>query len=173
MPELAFSTALRRRLRRDDTSNLANRTEDWLIELIRERDDANAIEVAEYLLDETQQMVEYDVEVRSALWTWIADHLGEEALYASIREIAANASEASRVVAEAVQVANSATDTVNELGDSSTQISDVIKLITAIRKMTGTACKARRMMYLPIAFSLAIGGQPTHQRPVRSKVSRE
>jgi methyl-accepting chemotaxis protein len=61
---------------------------------------------------------------------------GAEEMGASIREIAANAAEASRVVGDAVQVANSATATVTELGESSTQISTVIKLITAIAEQT-------------------------------------
>jgi methyl-accepting chemotaxis protein len=55
---------------------------------------------------------------------------------ASIREIAGNAAEASKVVTEAVQVADSATATVSQLGQSSTEISNVVKLITAIAEQT-------------------------------------
>ena len=55
---------------------------------------------------------------------------------ASIREIAQNASEVSRVAAQAVTAADSTTATVAKLGESSLEIASVVKVITSIAEQT-------------------------------------
>jgi hypothetical protein len=55
---------------------------------------------------------------------------------ASIKEIAKNAHEATRVTTSAVQVAQTATATIAKLGDSSMEIGKVIKVITSIAEQT-------------------------------------
>jgi methyl-accepting chemotaxis protein len=55
---------------------------------------------------------------------------------ASIREIAANATEAAGVASHAVGTAENATQTVSKLGASSAEIGEVIKVITEIAEQT-------------------------------------
>jgi len=59
-----------------------------------------------------------------------------EAMNASVREIAKNASAASLVATQAVQVANDTSLTVDRLGASSVAIGNVVKVITAIAEQT-------------------------------------
>jgi methyl-accepting chemotaxis protein len=61
---------------------------------------------------------------------------GTEEMGASIREIAHNASEASRIAAQAVSAAEETTVTVSRLGDSSREIGTVVKAITSIAEQT-------------------------------------
>jgi methyl-accepting chemotaxis protein len=61
---------------------------------------------------------------------------GTEEMGASIREIAHNASEASRIAAQAVAAAEETTTTVSRLGDSSREIGTVVKAITSIAEQT-------------------------------------
>lgn len=55
---------------------------------------------------------------------------------ASIREIAQNATAASRVASQAVTAAKTTNDTVSELGLSSAEIGNVVKVITSIAQQT-------------------------------------
>ncbi len=59
-----------------------------------------------------------------------------EQMSASIREIAKNATEASRVASQAVNAAESTNATVTKLGESSAEIGKVIKVITSIAQQT-------------------------------------
>jgi methyl-accepting chemotaxis protein len=61
---------------------------------------------------------------------------GTEQMGASIREIAHNASEASRIAAQAVAAAEETTSTVSRLGESSREIGTVVKAITSIAEQT-------------------------------------
>jgi methyl-accepting chemotaxis protein len=61
---------------------------------------------------------------------------GTEEMGASIREIAHNASEASRIAAQAVAAAEETTSTVSRLGESSREIGTVVKAITSIAEQT-------------------------------------
>jgi methyl-accepting chemotaxis protein len=61
---------------------------------------------------------------------------GTEQMGASIREIAHNASEASRIAAQAVSAAEETTTTVSRLGESSREIGTVVKAITSIAEQT-------------------------------------
>lgn len=87
MHELEFSTELQRRLRRSPLDELGKRTEDWLIELIKAGEYEQAIEVAGYLLEETQMLAEHGIEVQCAHYAWIAEHLGEETLHEILKDI--------------------------------------------------------------------------------------
>ena len=61
---------------------------------------------------------------------------GSEQMGASIREIAQNASEVSRVAGQAVTAADQTTATVAKLGESSLEIAGVVKVITSIAEQT-------------------------------------
>ena len=61
---------------------------------------------------------------------------GSEQMGASIREIAQNAAEVSRVAAQAVDAADTTTATVAKLGESSLEIASVVKVITSIAEQT-------------------------------------
>ena len=59
-----------------------------------------------------------------------------EEMGASIREIAQNAAEATKIVASAVTMAQNANATIRKLGDSSAGIGNIIKVITSIAEQT-------------------------------------
>jgi len=59
-----------------------------------------------------------------------------EEMSASIREIAQNAAEATKIVASAVSMAQNANATIRKLGDSSAGIGNIIKVITSIAEQT-------------------------------------
>ncbi len=61
---------------------------------------------------------------------------GADEMGASIREIAKNTAEASKVAMSAVQTAETTNATVSKLGQSSAQIGEVIKVITSIAQQT-------------------------------------
>ena len=61
---------------------------------------------------------------------------GTEEMNASIKEIAKNSSDASKVAGQAVQLAEKTNATVAKLGDSSQEIGQVIKLINSIAEQT-------------------------------------
>ncbi|MET0396627.1 MAG: methyl-accepting chemotaxis protein, partial [Longimicrobiaceae bacterium] len=61
---------------------------------------------------------------------------GSEQMGASIREIAQNAAEVSKVAGQAVTAADATTATVAKLGESSLEIASVVKVITSIAEQT-------------------------------------
>ncbi|MBT7198291.1 MAG: chemotaxis protein, partial [Nitrospina sp.] len=61
---------------------------------------------------------------------------GSEEMSASIKEIAHNANQATKVTSDAVQLAETTNKTVTKLGDSSAEIGQVIKVITSIAEQT-------------------------------------
>ncbi|WP_203708967.1 methyl-accepting chemotaxis protein, partial [Cellulomonas marina] len=61
---------------------------------------------------------------------------GSEEMGSSIREIARNATDATKVATQAVEAAQETTTTVARLGESSREIADVVKVITSIAEQT-------------------------------------